>query len=223
MDAQAEVRRAQAIGGSVAVSAKAAQATLAHRQAVIALEAAQARAAAAANVWGRAAGSLLGFFGGPAGLAVMLATTAASWLLFRDNTDKASQALIDFSGAADTAIEKFRELNRQQQAGEILRLQEEMSDNFGDIALRVSQVSNLISGLGVNADLPGFIDRVEDLKDAFHAGRISADEFSQAIDDAAREAVKGVSISEGLERALVDQTAALGTLARDYERQRKSA
>mgnify|MGYP001027102635 CR=1 FL=1 len=221
LDAQAEVRRAQAIGGSVAVSAQAAQATLAHRQAVIALEAAQARAAAAANVWGRAAGSLLGFFGGPAGLAVMLATTAASWLLFRDNTDKASQALIDFSGAADTAIEKFRELNRQQQAGEILRLQEEMSDNFGDIALRVSQVSNLISGLGVNADLPGFIDRVEDLKDAFHAGRISADEFSQAIDDAAREAVKGVSISEGLERALVDQTAALGTLARDYERQRK--
>src|SRR5690606_20595943 len=95
LDAQAEVRRAQAIGGSVAISAKAAQATLAHRQAVIALEAAQARAAAAANVWGRAAGSLLGFFGGPAGIAVMLATTAASWLLFRDNTDKSTQALID--------------------------------------------------------------------------------------------------------------------------------
>ncbi|WP_243380225.1 tape measure protein [Stenotrophomonas sp. LMG 10879] len=134
LDTQSEVRRAAVIGGSVSISAKAAAATLDHRQATLLLAQAQAQSAAASASWAaRAGASTLAMLGGPAGIATMLATAAAGWLIFRDNTNTASAALIDFGGAADTAIEKFRELNRQQQAGEILRLQKEIDANYRTI------------------------------------------------------------------------------------------
>lgn len=220
LDAQAEVRRAQAIGGSVAISAQAAQATLVHRQAVVALEAAQLKAAAATSVLGRAASGVLGFFGGPAGLAFMVATTAASWLLFSTNTDNAKRALLDFNGVADDTISKFRELNKQQQAGEILRLQQEMSDGFDDINGQVAQMANLISQLGVNANFLEFKDRAAELQEAFHAGRISADDFSQQLADLAREATAGAQKADVLTNSFTEQQSAIATMARDYDRQR---
>lgn len=218
LDAQAEVRRAQAIGGSVAVSAQAAQATLAHRQAVIALEAAQARAAAAANVWGRAAGSLLGFFGGPAGLAVMLATTAASWLLFRDNTDKASQALIDFSGAADTAIEKFRELNRQQQAGEIINLGREISKT----AEEIKSATDLMFGIS-DREVGGgrawkYREEIKALDEQLKSGAISADEYSAKIEQATNRMLEGAPAGKRLKTTYQEMIASLASSAREYER-----
>nr|WP_312660899.1 tape measure protein [Stenotrophomonas geniculata] len=93
LDAQAEVRRAAAIGGSVSVSSKAAAATLEHRQATLLLAQAQTQAAAANAGWlARAGASTLAMLGGPAGIVTMLATAAAGWLIFRDNTKVASAA-----------------------------------------------------------------------------------------------------------------------------------
>lgn len=215
LDAQAEVRRAQAIGGSVAVSAQAAQATLAHRQAIIALESAQLRAAAASNVLGRAAGSVLGFFGGPAGIALMVATTAASWLLFRDNTDKATQALIDFNGTADESIRKFDELNRAQQAGEMLRLSDEIAEGAKSIGESIALLSN-------EADFTDLYDTfgesLRKLQREFDSGEIGADEFANSVSDLGKRLADTGQVEEVQRRGIINYAAAIGNAAREVER-----
>ncbi|NUH63673.1 phage tail protein, partial [Stenotrophomonas maltophilia] len=177
LDAQAEVGRAAAIGGSVSVSSKAAAATLEHRQAVILLAQAQGQAAAANAGWvARAGASTLAMLGGPAGIITMLATAAAGWLIFRDNTKTASAALVDFSGAADTAIEKFKTLNAQMQAGEILRLQKEMSKGYDDLNAAVNQMVAVSSTEIGGPRFKLYVQEVGQLRAEFKAGKITADQ-----------------------------------------------
>lgn len=64
---------------------------------------------------GRALGAgLLGLLGGPVGLAAMAISVAAGFLLMRDNTNDARQALLDISEPVDSLIEKYKELNEVQ-------------------------------------------------------------------------------------------------------------
>lgn len=218
--AQADVRRAQSIGGSVSVSAQAATATLAHRQATLALAAAQTQAAAATGILSGAMKSALAFVGGPAGLLFLVGSTAASFLLFRDNTAAADRALIDFNGTADDSIAKFKELNRQQQAGEILRLTKELNSSYSDINQQVAQLANTISGLGSGADLAGFIRSSSEIAEQFRSGSISADEFSQRISDLRKRTVEGANATESFTNTLVTAESGLAASARQYDNNR---
>ncbi|HHA2975379.1 TPA: tape measure protein [Stenotrophomonas maltophilia] len=194
LDAQAEVRRAAAIGGSVSVSSKAAAATLEHRQAVLLLAQAQGQAAAANAGWvARAGASTLAMLGGPAGIITMLATAAAGWLIFRDNTTTASAALIDFGGAADTAIEKFKSLNAQIQAGEILRLQKEMSTGYDELNAAVNQMVAVSSTEIGGPRFKIYVKEVGQLRTELQAGKITADEFSASLAAANTQLLEGSS------------------------------
>lgn len=221
LDAQAEARRMQVIGGSVSVSAKAAAATLEHRQATLLLAQAQAQAATANAGWlARAGSATLSVLGGPAGIVTMLATAAAGWLLFRDNTNTAAAALIDFGGAADTAIEKFRELNRQQQAGEILRLQKEIDANYRTITGSITEMVAAATNFSTAGQASAFIQETERLDAAFKAGKISADDFASGLDSAWKAMIDGSPAAAAVAKSLTEETAAAATAGREVDRKR---
>lgn len=221
LDAEAEVRRAAVIGGSVSVSSKAAAATLEHRQATLLLAQAQTQSAAASAGWlARAGSATLAMLGGPAGIVTMLATAAAGWLIFRDNTNTASAALIDFGGAADTAIEKFRELNRQQQAGEILRLQKEIDANYRTITGSITEMVAAATNFSTAAQASAFIQETERLDAAFKAGKISADDFASGLDVAWKSMIDGSPAAAAVAKSLTEETAAAATAGREVDRKR---
>ncbi|HGM5443470.1 TPA: tape measure protein [Stenotrophomonas maltophilia] len=221
LDAQAEVRRASAIGGSVSVSSKAAAATLEHRQAVLLLAQAQGQAAAANAGWvARAGASTLAMLGGPAGIVTMLATAAAGWLIFRDNTAIASAALIDFGGAADTAIEKFKTLNAQMQAGEILRLQKEIDENYRTITGSITEMVAAATNFATASQASEFIQETQRLDAAFKAGKIGADEFSSGLEAAWRAMIAGSPAAATVAKSLTEETAAAATAGREVDRKR---
>ncbi|MDA3306167.1 MULTISPECIES: tape measure protein [Stenotrophomonas] len=221
LDAQAEARRMQVIGGSVSVSAKAAAATLEHRQATLLLAQAQAQAATANAGWlARAGSATLSVLGGPAGIVTMLATAAAGWLLFRDNTNTAAAALIDFGGAADTAIEKFRELNRQQQAGEILRLQKEIDANYRTITGSIIEMVAAATNFSTAGQASAFIQETERLDAAFKAGKVSADGFASGLDAAWKAMIDGSPAAAAVAKSLTEETAAAATAGREVDRKR---
>lgn len=221
LDAQAEVRRAAVIGGSVSVSAKAAAATLEHRQATLLLAQAQTQATAANAGWlARAGASTLAMLGGPAGIVTMLATAAAGWLIFRDNTNTASAALIDFGGAADAAIDKFRELNRQQQAGEILRLQKEIDANYRTITGSITEMVAAASNFASVQPASDFIQEAQRLDAAFKGGKISADDFAEGLDAAWRSMIEGSPAAAAVAKSLTEETAAAATAGREVDRKR---
>jgi len=221
LDTQAEVRRSATIGGSVSVSAKAAAATLEHRQATLLLAQAQAQATAANASWmARAGASTLAMLGGPAGIITMLATAAAGWLLFRDNTNTAASALIDFGGAADAAISKFRELNRQQQSGEILRLQKEIDANYKTITGSIGQMAAAAASFSNVSQASAFIKETERLDAAFKAGKVTADEFATGLEAAWRAMIEGSPAAAAVAKSLTEETAAAATAGREVDRKR---
>ncbi|PZS71824.1 tape measure protein [Stenotrophomonas maltophilia] len=221
LDAEAEVRRTAAIGGSVSVSSKAAAATLEHRQATLLLAQAQTQAAAANAGWlARAGSATLAMLGGPAGIVTMLATAAAGWLIFRDNTKIASAALIDFGGAADTAIEKFKTLNAQMQAGEILRLQKEIDENYRTITSSITEMVAAATNFATASQASEFIQETQRLDAAFKAGKIGADEFSNGLEAAWRAMIAGSPAAATVAKSLTEETSAAATAGREVDRKR---
>ncbi|UXF71301.1 tape measure protein [Stenotrophomonas maltophilia] len=221
LDAEAEVRRTAAIGGSVSVSSKAAAATLEHRQATLLLAQAQTQAAAANAGWlARAGSATLAMLGGPAGIVTMLATAAAGWLIFRDNTKIASAALIDFGGAADTAIEKFKTLNAQMQAGEVLRLQKEIDENYRTITSSITEMVAAATNFATASQASEFIQETQRLDAAFKAGKIGADEFSDGLEAAWRAMIAGSPAAATVAKSLTQETAAAATAGREVDRKR---
>ncbi len=222
LDAQAEVRRAAAIGGSVSVSSKAAAATLEHRQAVLLLAQAQGQATVANASWvARAGASTLALLGGPAGIVTMLATAAAGWLIFRDNTTTASAALVDFSGAADTAIEKFGTLNRQLQAGEMLRLQREMAAGFSDLTDSIDKMVGAAASDVGGLRFREFSTEVRGLREELRSGSIDADTFASRVAAANEKLLDGAPAAKRITDKFTEQTAAAASLAQTYEQQNR--
>lgn len=89
-------------------------ARLADTQATAAQTAAQAAQTAATSLAGRAGSALLGVMGGPVGLAATAGAVAASYLLFRDNSDKARQATVDLKRPVEELRKEFAELGKEQ-------------------------------------------------------------------------------------------------------------
>jgi tape measure domain-containing protein len=89
-------------------------AKLADKEASMAQAAAQAAQASAASLGTRAAAGIAGMLGGPAGLALLAAGTAASFLLFADNTEKANAAAVDLKRPISELREEWEKLDAAQ-------------------------------------------------------------------------------------------------------------
>ncbi|WP_164087155.1 phage tail tape measure protein [Stenotrophomonas maltophilia] len=217
--ADMEVRKAAAFGGSMAADVNRAAAARQLEGALNGLSVAQQRVAATASGMGLAAKSALGFFGGPLGLAFMVATTAASWLAFRDNTSHAERALLDFNGTADETIKKFRELNPQMQAGQILRLQGDMKETYGELASAIDRMVGTASSEVGGLQFRAYATEVRSLREQLQAGKISADEFSSSVAAANAKLLEGAPAGKRIAASFVEQTSAAATAATEYQRQ----
>ncbi|EED37342.1 phage tail tape measure protein, lambda family [Stenotrophomonas sp. SKA14] len=219
VSAEMEVRRAAAYGGSIAADANRVAAARQLKVALDGLSRSQQGVAATASSMGLAAKSALAFVGGWGGLAFMVGSAAASWLLFRNNTVEANRALVDFNGTAAEAIEKFRELNRQQQAGEILRLQKEMKSNYDGIADAIQAMNAAASNFATADKASSFIGSTTALRQQLQAGKITADEFSASLEQSWKAMIAGSPAAKQISGDLTLQTATAASLAVEYQRQ----
>lgn len=227
LKAQADLRRAQSAMTAARGTAESARqsrnlaaALIVERQATLAAaqaEVAMGRALSGTVVAKRAALALLG---GPAGLAITLGTVAAGWLLFRDNTSAAAQALLDMQGPLDEVIAKYREMNEQQQAGALLKMTERITEQMEAVraaSLEMTAMAQRDIG-GVAAET--YFYAVRDLNRELAAGKIAADEHSSRLAALNARLLDGAPAAARLNSRFVEQTALVADASREVERQR---
>ena len=225
VDTQATAARARAAyGGSIAADLAAVQATNAHNRALAAHAVASQTAAAASARLATAGKAALGFFGGPLGLAFVVASTAASWLLFRDNTKQAEEALIDWSGTADQAITRFREMNREQKQFSLLQLDDRIGTGLAETRRQIDEMALAMSNLNVGGQVFDTYSRAASkLAADFQAGRISADQFSGGISDLNERTGRMIGGTGELSQMFDRMEGALATTAVELDRNRKTS
>ncbi|MCA0393959.1 MAG: tape measure protein, partial [Proteobacteria bacterium] len=218
-----EAEKARRTGGLILLEREATIARSAHEAAVRRLDAAEKQLAATQSLTRRAGSAVLGLFGGPVGLAAMVATTAASWLIFRNNTQEAQQALVEWSGAADQAIAKFYELNKAQQSGAILQLQQqieerrrELSEILRNMAMVGGPDENIISERDYKLAVQ-YAEAMRQLEAQWSAGKLSADELSNRVDALNKQIIGGSESSRYFASYLTEQGAALGSTSREAQ------
>ncbi|MCR6661955.1 MAG: phage tail tape measure protein [Luteimonas sp.] len=218
-----EAEKARRTGGLILLEREVTIATAAHTAAVRNLDAAEKQVAATQSLTRRAGAATLGIFGGPVGLAATIGLTAASWLYFRSNTKEAQQALIEWNGTADQAITKFYELNKAQQAGAILQLEQQieerrrqLAETLRTMAMAAGPSENIISEQDYRLAVQ-YADGMRQLEAQWAAGKLSADELSNRVDALNKRVISGSESSRYFASYLTEQGAALGTTSREAQ------
>lgn len=138
----------------------------------------EALAIAQANLTRAATGGLLSALGGPMGLAILAGTAAASFLLLRDNADKAGVSLEDLQKPVSQLREEFAKLNKDQREASLVKWQQEqitstdkVKDAYGDLAqsIRTATVTAPVRDSGGQynrqlADYQSIIDRLNEAR-----------------------------------------------------------
>lgn len=179
---------------------------------------AQTRLNSVASISAAAGRSLLAALGGPAGLAITVASVAAGWLLFRDNTDGAARAISNMKGPLDEVIAKYRELNTQQREQARREVQSRLGGAQGDMQ---SQLARL-SGVAVNAATQSSLGALETFRAAVTAinadTSLTAQEASRQIQEQIDAYVRATPVGAGYRDTLVDIAAGYSQSRADAER-----
>jgi tape measure domain-containing protein len=120
-------------------------AKLADREATMAQAAAQTAYSRAAAVGSRAISGLLGALGGPTGLAILAAGTAASFLLFADNGDKAAGAAVDLKRPISELRqewEKLADVQRRPMINTLLQQQAQAQQAARDAVASIGRITS---------------------------------------------------------------------------------
>lgn len=222
--AAAEAARAKAVGGLILVEREATIAASTHEAAVRRLDAAEKQLAATQSVTRRAGSALLGVFGGPVGLVTMIGLTAAQWLLFRDSTEEAEQALIDWSGTADQAITKFREMNREQKQLSLLQLDDRIGNGLVETRRQIDEMAVAMSNLNVGSKVFDDYSRAANkLWADFQKGRIDADQLSAGMSDLNERTGRMIGGTTDLSKMFDRMEGSLATAAVELDRNRKTS
>ena len=107
-------------------------ATAAYTVASTAAAGATTRLAAAKAMLARVGTGLLGALGGPVGLAVMLATVAAGYLLTRNSTEESTKSLRENNDSVGDAIKKYKELDEVKRRSQLVTEKESLRDLAGE-------------------------------------------------------------------------------------------
>ncbi|WP_422505961.1 phage tail protein [Stenotrophomonas sp. GZD-301] len=174
----------------------------------------------AARVAAQGLQSAYAALGGPVGIAAAIATAAAGWWMIRDSTKEADSALIDFNGTLDDTIAKYTELNKQERAGELLKLDARISESYREVTKSIQEMISSASAYSDVAHADAFIKETTRLKESLHAGKLSADEFSAGLEAAWRTMIDGSPAAQTVAKSLTQQTAAAATSSLEFERQR---
>jgi len=213
--AQAQLQQAQA---SVAAATGLQRLTLVQTQLIpkqAALTAStEALAIAQANLaQATVRGGLLAALGGPAGLAVLAGTAAASFLLLRDNSDSLEKKLGDLGDPLDKLVERFNKLNSATQAvalrelqGKIEDTQSQLSQVSGAIADRFENDLRGVGAAGVDGLMTGLAPMPAEAQKALDLVRDAANDFAKgAVVDwkAVADQVRGIpGVTEAMAQAI---------------------
>lgn len=144
---------------------------------------------------------LLASLGGPLGLAVLVGTVAASYVLMKDNSDDATKALDAQGLTVDQLVEKFNELGKAQQRVKLIEWVDERSEKIKEATESLQKYADAekVLGLddGVAASFRGMIKEVQ-------AGKRDLDSVTDWLKQTA-------DISPDVERAL-------SIIAAEYEK-----
>ncbi|MBC3484689.1 phage tail tape measure protein [Pseudomonas sp. SWRI50] len=158
-------------------------------------------------------GGLLAALGGPAGLAVLAGTAAASFLLLRDNSDSLEKKLGDLSDPLDKLVERFNKLNSATQAvalrelqGKIEDTQSQLSQVSGSIADRFENDLRGVGAAGVEGLMVGLAPMPGEAQKALDLVRSAANDFAKgAVVDwkAVADQVRGIpGVTEAMAQAI---------------------
>lgn len=126
--AEAEVAATRFTDAHTAALSRLRLARLADQQAALAQTQAQTANTAATALAGRAGRGLLGVLGGPAGLALLAGTVAASFLLFSDNAEKAGNAAVDLKRPIEELRKEWEALGNAQRRPILEKLTQEQAE-----------------------------------------------------------------------------------------------
>ncbi len=131
-------------------------------------------------------GGFLAALGGPAGLAVLAGTAAASFLLLRDNSDSLEKKLGDLSDPLDKLVDRFNKLNSATQAvalrelqGKIEDTQSQLSQVSGSIADRFENDLRGVGAAGVDGLMTGLVPMPTEAQKALDLVRDAANDFAK--------------------------------------------
>lgn len=131
-------------------------------------------------------GGFLAALGGPAGLAVLAGTAAASFLLLRDNSDSLEKKLGDLSDPLDKLVDRFNKLNSATQAvalrelqGKIEDTQSQLSQASGSIADRFENDLRGVGAAGVDGLMTGLVPMPTEAQKALDLVRDAANDFAK--------------------------------------------
>ncbi|EPJ2807394.1 phage tail tape measure protein [Pseudomonas putida] len=158
-------------------------------------------------------GGLLAALGGPAGLAVLAGTAAASFLLLRDNSDSLEKKLGDLSDPLDKLVDRFNKLNSATQAvalrelqGKIEDTQSQLSQVSGAIADRFENDLRGVGAAGVDGLMTGLAPMPAEAQKALDLVRDAANDFAKgAVVDwkAVADQVRGIpGVTEAMAQAI---------------------
>lgn len=158
-------------------------------------------------------GGLLAALGGPAGLAVLAGTAAASFLLLRDNSDSLEKKLGDLGDPLDKLVERFNKLNSATQAvalrelqGKIEDTQSQLSQVSGSIADRFENDLRGVGAAGVDGLMIGLAPMPGEAQKALDLVRSAAEDFANgAVVDwkAVADQVRGIpGVTEAMAQAI---------------------
>lgn len=145
---------------------------------------------------------LLSVFGGPVGLALTVAGTAATFIALINSSKQTDQALAKNTQTVEQLTQEYIKLDTAQRAkvrnDTVARLKDEENALVEKKQALVDLVHTMLDWGAVGKDnIPILIDSI----DKYQAGKISIDEFAQAT--------QGLSIdSEDLRNAFINKTAA---------------
>lgn len=125
---------------------------------------------------------LIGVLGGPVGLGMLVAGAAASYLLLRDNTDKATKSLNENGIAVTDVVIKYQQLTEAQQRTQLraeTKTLVDLTDGYKD-------ASNKLLSYVVNIEKYGYVsagaaEKVGELILLYQKGQLSSGDLATAV------------------------------------------
>ena len=198
-------------------------ATAAYTTASTAAAGATTRLAVAKAMLARVGTGLLGALGGPVGLAVMLGTVAAGYLLTRDSTDESTKSLRENNESVEDAIKKYNELDEVKRRAQLVSEKESLRDlgkEYDDITAKLitaaysfsrqnemtteqaKQVNALIAEYKKTGDIDEFSGKINALNFINQTSKDRFNTLGGAVKDAGNEFKNQKSFVEQMAPAL---------------------
>lgn len=205
--AESQVAATRFTDGHTAALSRLRLARLADTQATAAQTSAQAAQTAATSLAGRAGSALLGVMGGPVGLAVTAGAVAASYLLFRDNSDKARQATVDLKRPVEELRKEFAELGKEQARYKLDGVIQQQADAQVEAQKALREIRAAAQGNDKWGDTYSANPFQRDLAVTDFNRRIAS---GQNIDTASQQLIAAIGPNEEMTKAINASSAAYG-------------